>query len=170
RKWAPTVARTLASQVALLVQLKIFQTIGRFRRASDIPAIVYEHVARQVGVEFGAAIAHPDRTLYRHRPAVLRRLAVTSWGAIARELARSTMIKTARARTDPADIINTAVDELIRHRFELPALIALRRHAGAVHSQINAAQWAAVCDHLDEAKRSALDTLLVVDPKTQKSP
>jgi hypothetical protein len=31
RKWAPTVARTPASQVALLVQLKIFQTIGRFR-------------------------------------------------------------------------------------------------------------------------------------------
>jgi hypothetical protein len=42
RKWAPSVARTPASQVALLVQLKIFQTIGRFRRATDIPAIVFE--------------------------------------------------------------------------------------------------------------------------------
>jgi hypothetical protein len=37
RQWAPTVARTAASQVALLVQLKIFQTIGRFRRAADVP-------------------------------------------------------------------------------------------------------------------------------------
>jgi hypothetical protein len=46
RKWAPSVARTPASQVALLVQLKIFQTIGRFRRATDIPAIVFDHVAR----------------------------------------------------------------------------------------------------------------------------
>ncbi len=41
RKWAPTVARTPASQVGLLVQLKVFQTIGRFRRVSDIPAIVF---------------------------------------------------------------------------------------------------------------------------------
>ena len=28
RQWAPTVARTAESQVALLVQLKIFQTLG----------------------------------------------------------------------------------------------------------------------------------------------
>jgi len=39
RQWAPTVARTAASQVALLVQLKIFQTIGRFRRAADVPLL-----------------------------------------------------------------------------------------------------------------------------------
>ena len=37
RKWATTVARTPASQVRLLVQLKVFQTIGRFRRVQDIP-------------------------------------------------------------------------------------------------------------------------------------
>jgi hypothetical protein len=80
------------------------------------------------------------------------------------------MIKTAKARTDPADIINSAVDALIRYRFELPALIALRRLAGTAHSKVNAAQWGAVCGHLDDAKQSALEALLVVDPTTQKSP
>jgi len=30
RKWAPTVARAPTSQVALLVQLKMFQAVGRF--------------------------------------------------------------------------------------------------------------------------------------------
>ena len=40
------------------------------------------------------------------------------------------MRKTAEARTDPADLINAAVDALARHRFELPALNALRRLAG----------------------------------------
>jgi Domain of unknown function (DUF4158) len=170
REWAPTVARTPASQVALLVQLKMFQTIGRFRRAPDIPVIVVEYVASQFGVKFGPAFVHPDRTLYRHRPAVLKRLGVTPWGATARELAQSTMIKTAKARTDPADIINAAADALIRHRFELPVLIALRRLAGTAHSKVNAAQWGAVCGHLDEAKQSALEALLVVDLKTQRSP
>ena len=114
RKWVPTVARAPASQVGLLVQLKVFQTIGRFRRVSDIPAIVFEHVARQLGVEFGPVFVHPERTLYRHRPAVLKRLGVTAWGAAARELSQSTMMKTAKTRTDPADIINAAVDALIR--------------------------------------------------------
>jgi hypothetical protein len=35
RKWAPSVARTLETQVALLVHLKIFQTIGRFMSVGD---------------------------------------------------------------------------------------------------------------------------------------
>lgn len=170
RQWAPTVARTAASQVALLVQLKIFQTIGRFRRAADVPPVVIEHVARRLGVESGSTLIFPDRTLYRHRPAILKRLGVVSWGAEARELAQATMRKTAQARTDPADIINSAIDALIRHGFELPALDTLRRLAGTAHSKVNAAQWSEVCDCLPFEQRVALETMLVVDPKTQKSP
>jgi TnpA family transposase len=170
RQWAPTVARTAVSQVALLVQLKIFQTIGRFRRAADVPPAVIEHVARRLGVESGSAMIFPDRTLYRHRPAILKRLGVVSWGAEARELAQVSMKKTAQARTDPADIINSAIDALIRHGFELPALDTLRRLAGTAHSKVNAAQWSEVCDCLPFEQRVALETMLVVDPKTQKSP
>jgi hypothetical protein len=80
------------------------------------------------------------------------------------------MTKVAKARTDPADLINAAVDALVRHRFELPALIALRRLAGTVHSAVNAAQWGEVCGQLGENQRSAVEALLVVEVKTQKSP
>ena len=80
------------------------------------------------------------------------------------------MRKTALARTDPADIINSAVDALIRNGFELPALDTLRRLAGTAHSKVNAAQWSEVCDCLPFEHRVALEALLVVDPKTQKSP
>lgn len=152
------------------MQLKIFQTIGRFRRVSDIPPIVFEHIARKISMKSGSSFVHPDRSLYRHRPAILKRLEVTAWGDAARQLSQSTMIKTAKTRTDPADIINAAVDALIRHRFELPALIAMRRLAGTANSKVNAAQWGVVCAHLDEAKRSALEALLAVDPTTQRSP
>ena len=127
RQWAQTVARTVESQVALLVQLKIFQTIGRFRPGTDIPPAIIEHVARRMGMESGPELAFPDRTLYRHRPAILKRLKVVSWGPEARALAQTTMCKAAQARTDPADIINAAIDTLFRHGFELPALIEGRQ-------------------------------------------
>ena len=39
-QWAPTVARTPLSQVALVVQLKIFQVVGRFLRIEEIPALI----------------------------------------------------------------------------------------------------------------------------------
>ncbi|UUZ77259.1 DUF4158 domain-containing protein [Polaromonas sp. P1(28)-13] len=156
--------------MALLVQLKIFQTIGRFRYPADIPLVAIEYVARRMGVEFGSTLTFPDRTLYRHRPAILKRLQVVSWGTEARALAQATMRKTAQARTDPADIINSAIDALIRHGFELPALATLRRLAGTAHSNINAAQWSEVCGRLSSTHRTVMETLLVVDPKTQKSP
>jgi hypothetical protein len=53
-----------------------------------------------------------------------------------------------------------AVDALVRHRFELPALIALRRLAGAVHSAVNKAQWREVCAHLTRKPGSGLDALV----------
>ena len=80
------------------------------------------------------------------------------------------MCKTAQARTDPADIINSAIDALIWHDFELPPLGTLRRLAGTAPSNINAAQWTEVCGRLSSAQQAVLETLLVVDPKTQKSP
>jgi TnpA family transposase len=170
RAWAPKVARTPASQVALLVQLKVFQTVVRFLPAAEIPTAVISQVARRMGVESAASFVHPDRSLYRHRPAVLKHLGVLPWGPAARALAITTMQKTARARTDPADIINAAIDALIRRGFELPALLTLRRLAGTAHSKVNASQWDQVHDCLGSAQRCILESLLVVDPKTQKSP
>ena len=170
RQWAPTVVRAGASQVALLVQLKIFQTIGRFRLPTEIPLAAVEHVARRVGVEFEISQIFPERTRYRHRQAILKRLSVISWGTEALELAEATMFKVARARTDPADIINSAIDALIRHGFELPALATLRRLAGTAHSNVNATQWKEVCGCISSAQSAVLETLLVVDLRTQKSP
>jgi hypothetical protein len=152
------------------VQLKIFQTIGRFRLPTEIPLAAVEHVARRMGVEFEISQIFPERTRYRHRQAILKRLTIVSWGTEALALAEATMLKVARARTDPADIINSAIDALIRHGFELPALATLRRLAGTAHSNVNANQWDEVCFCISSAQSAVLETLLVVDPKTQKSP
>ena len=64
----------------------------------------------------------------------------------ARALAQATMQSTAQARTDPADIIHSAIDAPIRNDFELPPLATLRRLAGTAHNKIHAAQWAAATD------------------------
>lgn len=41
---------------------------------------------------------------------------------------------------------------------------------GTAHRSVNANQWRDICGHLDAAQRAALQALLIVDPKTQKSP
>lgn len=62
RKWAPSVARTPASQVALLIHLKTFQTIGRFLPAADVPFAAVEYVARRMAVAYEATPISPYRT------------------------------------------------------------------------------------------------------------
>ena len=152
------------------MHLKIFQTVGRFLRVKNIPSFVIEHVAQRLGVDCNPLLVYTDSTLYRHHVAVLGRLGITSWGTAARQVARRTMTTIAETRIDPADLINAAIDALVRGRFELPTLDALRRLAATVHSAINTAQWHRMSTQVSERQRSALDRLLVVDLNTQHSP
>jgi TnpA family transposase len=170
RQWVPTIARTPSSQVALLVQLKIFQAVGRFLPVEEIPEAAIEHVARALGADEEIRHLYSDSTLYRHHSAVLERLSISAWGAAARSLTREIMVDIAQVRTDPADLVNAAVDALVRHRFELPSQDTLVRLAGRVHSEVNTAQWQRIDALLDDGKRAALEALLVVDATTQESP
>jgi TnpA family transposase len=169
RDWAPTVARRPESQVALLVHLKIFQTVGRFFTADQIPSVVVERVALKMGVDCANPMATTKRTLHRHRAAILHHLGVASWGSNGRSIALEAMKTAARLRVDPADIINAAIETLVRLRIELPPLSVLRRLAGTVHHEVNRTQWAAVSNRLTVHQRGALDALLVVDAKAQRS-
>ena len=76
RKWAPSIARTPETQVALLVHLKIFQTIGRFMPAADVPLAAVQYVARKLAIESEATLTCPIRTHYQHREAILSHFAI----------------------------------------------------------------------------------------------
>ena len=130
------------SQVAALVQLLALRAARRFLNVEDRPAAAVEYVAHEIKVEFKAPIRltqskYSERTWYRHQDAILAYLNVNPWNDEARALTESTMMKMVEARTDPADLIDAAVDALVRQRFELSALIAPphRRHRPTRHQR-----------------------------------
>lgn len=125
RQWAPTVVRAAASQVALLVHLKIFQSIGRFRPAAEIPAILMEHVARRMGVEIELCQSFPERTRYRHRQAIFKRLGVVSWGPEALALTKATMRMTA----------------IFRNRANVWAMTSASGHSRRLKLSVVEARW-----------------------------
>ena len=57
-------------------------------------------MARRYGRGVWIKLGFPERTLYRHRQAILKRLEVLSCGTQASALAQATMQSTAQARTD----------------------------------------------------------------------
>jgi hypothetical protein len=143
RRWVPTVARTPSSQLALLVQLKIFQAVGRFLPVEEIPQAAIEHVARELGVDEEIRHLYSDSTLYRHHSAVLERLRITAWGAAARKSRppdHGGHCSSAHGSCGPHQCRGGCPGP-VRHRFELPSLDTLTRLARRVHSKVNTAQW-----------------------------
>ena len=65
RTWAASLARTRLAQVALLAQLKVFQTIGRFLPVKDIPNAVIAHIAAQLDTTAPPSLVYGGNRLYR---------------------------------------------------------------------------------------------------------
>jgi hypothetical protein len=70
------------------------------------------------------------------------------------------MRRAALVMDNPADLINVAIEELVRQRFELPAFSGLNRLAGRVRALVNGHLFASVLDRLRAEQLTSLDGLL----------
>ena len=157
--WARTIARRGPSMVGLLTHLKVFQHVGRFLPVRDLAPAAIAYVAKQIYLDAPADFGYDRSTLYRHHRAIREYLGITPWGAKARGIASTAIARAAEARLDPADLINSAVDALVRERCELPLLTTLETLAGTAHRAINAAQWHQVYERLSAQDIQDLDAL-----------
>ena len=98
---------------------------------------------------------------------------MTTWrrAAIAiRNSAGRRVLAAAETRLDPADLMNAAIDALIRERCELLSLSTLLRLAGNAHRRINSSQWQQVHERLTALDVQRLDALLTPSADSQDSP
>ena len=77
-----------------------------------------------------------DRTLYRHHQLVSEYYQIIPYGKEARRVALRTILRAIRTMDNPADLINAAIDELIKQRYELPSLSTLDRLVGRVRTLV----------------------------------
>jgi len=97
---------------------------------------------------------------------------VTYDSARVREVAEQAIRKAAQAKDNPADLINVALDELVRARCELPGYTTLDAMAATVRTEVNNAFCQAVAGRIGPVARLArlrLGRLYVVDPVTRRS-
>ena len=74
---------------------------------------------------------------------------MTAYGPAAREAVVETCLQAARTRDDLPDLINMAIEELIRQRFELPAFSTLLRIARTTRNTVNRRYQLRVCELLE---------------------
>jgi uncharacterized protein DUF4158 len=94
---------------------------------------------------------------------------VRPYGPAGRHVAAAAVHRAATVKDHPADLLNIAIEELVRQRYELPAFNTLDRLVGHVRAQVNRRLFHQVLSHLTDQEQRRLDELLVTDNVQHRS-
>ena len=102
-------------------------------------------------------------TLLAHDQSQIRNyLQVTPFNPEARQLISETVSQSAQVMDNPADLINVAIEVLVKERYELPGFNTLDRLVCGIRNRVNQQIFSQVYRQLDEEYISHLDTLFKV--------
>lgn len=128
------------------------------------------HIRGALGFSEGVpADVDADRTGKRYREITRLRLGVKSDKAVSRDIAEAAVRAAAQAKDNPADLINVAIEQLIRKRRELPGYTTLDRMAARIRAEINEGVFDTATSRIPADSRARLTQLLVVDPAIRRS-
>lgn len=159
-----TTARGPAQKLGLLILLKVYQRLGYFPKPDTIPPAIITHV--RTTMQYPADLV-PDiasnHTLYRYYAAIRAYLGVESAGKHIRHVAAQAIFQAAQVKEHPADLINAAIEVLVKEHCELPGFSTLERLARRIRNLVNQGFYQRVADRLSEQEQEALLALLERD-------
>ena len=138
-----------------------------------MPGQIISHVAKSVGgLPLGVDTEAYDSsgTRRRHVAAIRRYLKVKAYGPEAKQVISDAVRKAAQTKEDLADIINVAIEELVRNNFELPAFGTLHEEAQSGRAEVNKLVYARVASAIDDEGCRLLDRLLETDETSRQTP
>jgi TnpA family transposase len=158
-------ARGNESILSLLVLLKSFQHLGYFpNKLKHVPLSIVTHLRTCLTVgntdETAPPLVFQTRSLYRHHQSIRRFLGVTVYKEAAQAVAHSAIHAAAQVMNNPADLINVAIEKLVKERYELPAYSTLDTMVQRIRTQVNTELWGRVLGRISEAAQTKLASLL----------
>lgn len=160
-------ARADTGRLLLGVLLKTRRDFGCFPAPRDIHAGIVAHVGVQLELTTPHAPTDELRhtsTLYRYHAAIRLRLRVVSYDDAAERLLSATLLVAAETMSDPADLINRAIETLQSASIDLPAFSTLDRLASRLRAEVHGRIFGRVAERLAGGDAMALDALLMRSP------
>jgi hypothetical protein len=164
-------ARQPGHRLTLALLLKSFQRLGYFPAIDDVPAAVVRHLRN--ALRFRVQIKPADiaaNKRYRYFQRIRTYLQVRAYANGGLDVAARAIHEAAAVMDNPADLINVAIEQLVRDRIELPAFSALDRLARRIRTLVNGRYFALIDARLTAEEKQRLDELLVVTDARIKSP
>lgn len=137
--WARQRSRSDPHLLALVLALKCFQRLGYFPRIEEIPEVVTDHVRRCVGLPDYVAPDCGDRTATAQREFVREKVGVVYDPERARAVAADAIRSAAAVKNNPPDLINVALEMLVKASLELPGYSTVSDMASRIRAEVNTA-------------------------------
>lgn len=108
--------------------------------------------------------------MYRHRQLIRDYLQVIDYADGGEAVVSRAVQQAAATMGDPADLINVAIEELLRQGFELPTFSTLDRLINRLQSQVDERLYSRVANLLSLTEKEQLDQLLILTEPEIKTP
>lgn len=164
-------ARQPGHRLTLALLLKSFQRLGYFPAIDEVPTAVVRHLrnALRYRVQIKPADIAPNKR-YRYFQRIRDYLQVRAYADGGLDVAARAIHEAAAVMDNPADLINVAIEQLVRDRIELPAFSALDRLGRRIRTLVNGRYFTLIGARLTADEKQRLDDLLVVTDARIKSP
>ncbi|MCP4096109.1 MAG: Tn3 family transposase [Planctomycetaceae bacterium] len=151
-------------QLAMMILLKAFQKLGYLPKLDDVPVSVGKYIAKRMQHPWPDQLHDlPRMTRSRYRQAIYTHLEIKAFRDGGQEAVEIIVRQATRTMSDPADLINVAIEQLIVERFELPAYRTLDELVNHIRYQAHQELYAQVTANLTKEQEAILDGLLVRD-------
>ena len=162
-------ARGDSGRMLLATLLKTRQDLGYLATPDEIHLDTVSYLRSQM--DLGIPPGSPDeerrtKTLYRYQAAVRTHLSVTTCGEAGERLISSATLETAQTMSDPADLINRAIEALHAVAIDLPAFSTLDRLVNRLRAEVHGRIFDLVAARLTAEHVSVLETLLITPPNS----
>ncbi|MEL6816611.1 MAG: DUF4158 domain-containing protein, partial [Cyanobacteria bacterium J06598_3] len=150
------------ANVTFLVLLKTFQIVGYPMQVAKVSSTIIRRVAASVDSQLTPEdIVGYDTsgTRQRHVKAIRQHLDVQPFATAARQVMLAAMETAIETQHDLVDLINVALEELVKERFQLPAFSTLESVAKKVRVAHNNKLYQSVSDALDGGEQMQLSEL-----------
>ena len=152
-----------AQQLTLLTRLKCHQHLGYLPTLEEIPDSIRLYLCQQLRLPADTAwVPESQISRHRHRLSIRAYLKVSSYSQGGERAVMDEIEQAAYTMSDPADLINVAIERLIKQRFELPAFSTLDRLVGRVRHQVHEHLYDQITQGLSSADIGRIEALLDV--------
>ena len=146
-----------------MVMLKSFQRLGYFTDIESVPTAIIAHLRKCLNLSVKVSAIPSVRSKRYYQQAIRTYLGVKPYDRTASKLTATLVARTASVMEHPADLVNAAIEELVKERYELPAFSTLDRLVGHVRAVTNNRLFQLVEKGLSQLQQAYLDLLLEPD-------